>query len=157
MEQGTVKNNVSESKRFSGSEHSNIENEIKRENVDKREAMEENEMMGIQENDIETGKTGKHVHFSENVSTVEGSNSVQEEQLFEEISNLDEVKELTTKWVNMDKIEVEKLEWMKDCPAPTVMEMKVWDLHYSVFVSFFLVPFILQNTLNTICLDMQPL
>ena len=85
-------------------------------------------MLGIKEKDVQTEKSGKYVHFSEDVSVMEHSNSLQGEQFEKEVPNIDEIKELSSlKWIHMDKIEVQKLEWMKDCPTPTAMEMKVFD------------------------------
>ena len=82
----------------------------------------------------------KHVHFNEDVSVVGVSDTVQGEQLKSEISQVDEVKELTEKWIHMDNVEAEKLEWMKDCPTPTAMETKVLNLFCSCTCIFFVSP-----------------
>ena len=72
------------------------------------------------------GRVEKQVQFNENVEMIkEGNeqNRIQEKQ-FSEVKKIGDI-EVSSKWIHMDTVEYEKLEWMKDCPPPSALESKV--------------------------------
>ena len=74
----------------------------------------------------ETCHVEKHVHFSENVEMITQEN--EQEMLVVEQPD-EEIKigdvQVSNKWLHMGTVESDKLEWMKDCPAPSALESKV--------------------------------
>jgi hypothetical protein len=68
-----------------------------------------------------TIESSKHVHFDDKVSVIS------QKGLEENVVEAEELAQMASsqKWVHMDKIEPEKLEWMKDCPAPSAVKKKV--------------------------------
>lgn len=72
------------------------------------------------------GQVEKQVQFNEDVEMIkEGNeqNRIQEKQS-SEVKKIGDV-EVSSKWLHMDTVEYEKLEWMKDCPPPSALESKV--------------------------------
>ncbi|XP_032221689.1 RNA polymerase II-associated protein 1 isoform X4 [Nematostella vectensis] len=62
----------------------------------------------------------KHVHFANDVSVVSVEGGV------EQLESVRELVQQTAKqrWVHMDGLEPDKLEWMKDCPPPSAFDQK---------------------------------
>ena len=99
-------------------------------NAQNDEDMEES-TQGLKSSDGEVGNTdamakSKRVHFDEDVSMAEfkkEENFVQ--QLDDGTWKVGDVKLGKNLPLHMDKVEEEKLEWTKDCPPPSVVEIKV--------------------------------
>ncbi|XP_078356154.1 RNA polymerase II-associated protein 1-like, partial [Oculina patagonica] len=74
---------------------------------------------------VESGHDEKHVHFSDDVEMITQENG-QEIPLEEQSDGKIKIGELqvSDKWLHMGTLESEKLEWMKDCPAPRAVESK---------------------------------
>ena len=77
----------------------------------------------------ESGHGGKHVHFSEDVQiiTQENEQKIKEQGQQEEPDSGITIGDLkvSSKWLHMGTVETEKLEWIKDCPAPSAVDSKV--------------------------------
>ena len=72
------------------------------------------------------GQVEKQVQFNENVEMIKERNEqnrIQEKQS-SEVKKIGDI-EVSSKWIHMDTVEHEKLEWMKDCPPPSALESKV--------------------------------
>ncbi|XP_022799049.1 RNA polymerase II-associated protein 1-like [Stylophora pistillata] len=91
----------------------------------------EEKQAGHQNTNISTEENishvGKHVHFSENSEMIKEENgqnivSVHDKQS-SEVKKIGDV-EVSSKWLHMDTVEYEKLEWIKDCPPPNALESK---------------------------------
>ena len=74
----------------------------------------------------DTGHVEKHVHFSDNVEMVtqENEQEMSQEKQSSEVIKIGDVK-VSSKWLHMDTVEHEKLEWMKDCRKPSALDSKV--------------------------------
>lgn len=70
----------------------------------------------------------KHVHFSDDVETITQTNGQERPFVAEHTDGrikIGDVK-VSSKWLHMGTVESEKLQWMKDRPAPNAVESKVW-------------------------------
>lgn len=87
----------------------------------------------------ETGHIDKHVHFSEDVQiiTQENEQKMMEQEQQEQADDCRTVGDLkvSSRWLHMDAVETEKMEWMEDCPAPSAVDSKVFGitLFYIIF------------------------
>lgn len=82
----------------------------------------------------ESGHTDKHVHFSEDVEIIaqeNGHETIAEKQSGGSITIGD--LQVSNNWLHMDSVETEKLEWMKDCPAPSTVDSKVLNNYHWSF------------------------
>ena len=80
----------------------------------------------------ETGLIDKHVHFSEDVQIIEQENeqkmTEQDQQgQADDCITVGDLK-VSSKWLHMDAVETEKMKWMKDCPAPSALDSKVFSI-----------------------------
>lgn len=96
------------------------ENKVQRQSNTAKTTSEASESMEVETNG---NTTSKHVHFHNNVNIIDTQEKMTQEKVLE-------VEELTQmadsqKWVHMNNVEKEKLEWMKDCPAPSAVKMEV--------------------------------
>ena len=74
----------------------------------------------------------KHVHFNDNVQVMTQENLQSTVSVNEQHENLMSDNSMTIgnlkvsqKWLHMDTVETEKLEWMKDCTVPSAVDSKV--------------------------------
>ncbi|XP_015763602.1 PREDICTED: RNA polymerase II-associated protein 1-like [Acropora digitifera] len=74
----------------------------------------------------------KHVHFNDNVQVMTQENRQSTVSVNEQHGNLMSDNSMTIgnlkvskKWLHMDTVETEKLEWMKDCTVPSAVDSKV--------------------------------
>ena len=90
--------------------------------------------------EVESGHNEKHVHFSEDVEIIKQEDKekmIPKEQSDRCITIGD--LQVSNKWLHMDTVETEKLEWMKDCPTPSAVESKVPKIISYMIVHLFLV------------------
>ena len=78
----------------------------------------------------ESDQAEKHVHFNDNVQVMTQENqesSVSVNEQHEKSDNCMTIGNLkvSQKWLHMDTVETEKLEWMKDCTVPSAVDSKV--------------------------------
>lgn len=85
----------------------------------------------------------KHVHFNDNVQVITQENRQSTVSVNEQHENLMSDNSMTIgnlkvskKWLHMDTVETEKLEWMKDCTVPSAVDSKVKIIETSI--QFFL-------------------
>ena len=80
-------------------------------------------------NEKESGRGDKHVHFSEDVQliTQENEQTLMAQGQQEESDGCITIGDLkvSSKWLHMGTVEMEKLEWMKDYPSPSAVDRKV--------------------------------
>ncbi|XP_029211731.2 RNA polymerase II-associated protein 1-like isoform X2 [Acropora millepora] len=76
----------------------------------------------------------KHVHFNDNVQVMTQENRQSAVSVNEQHGNLMSDNSMTIgnlkvsqKWLHMDTVETEKLEWMKDCTVPSAVDSKQGD------------------------------
>jgi len=86
----------------------------------------------------ESGHGEKHVHFSEDVEIITPKN---EQKVIAEGDSDGSITvgdlQVSSKWLHMDTVETEKLEWMKDCPAPSAVDSKVlFNPYCSLYISY---------------------
>lgn len=94
-------------------------------NSDRENNLKSEESMDVEKDEHQTNDIGeakfKHVHFDDKVNVIlqnsSDKNIVEVEELAEMASS--------QKWVHMDRVEPEKLEWMKDCPTPSAVRKEV--------------------------------
>ena len=74
----------------------------------------------------------KHVHFNDNVQVMTQENRQSTVSVNEQHGNLMSDYSMTIgnlkvsqKWLHMDTVETEKLEWMKDCTVLSAVDSKV--------------------------------
>ncbi|XP_031566687.1 RNA polymerase II-associated protein 1-like [Actinia tenebrosa] len=88
---------------------------------DRIQNLKSEESMDLEKDGYQTNEAGeekaKRVHFDDKVNVISQNDSE------EKIVKVEELAEMASsqKWVHMDHIEPEKLEWMKDCPAPSAV------------------------------------
>lgn len=93
-----------------------LENKIKIDSSITDVSLQTCESMDVQTQD------NKHVHFDDNIEVRK-----QDKTLKDKVVEVDKLTKMAAeqKWVHMDTVEKEKLEWMKDCPAPSAVKKEV--------------------------------
>lgn len=94
-------------------------------NSDRENNLKSEESMDVEKDKHQTNDIGeakfKHVHFDDKVNVILQNGS---DKTIVEVEELAEMAS-SQKWVHMDRVEAEKLEWMKDCPTPSAVRKEV--------------------------------